>query len=335
MSSLAAGPAGSVSAPGGAGQQAVAYHAGQIVPAAEARVPVTTQALAYGTGVFEGIRAYRHAHTETAHIFRLDDHLRRLFHSAAVLRIHIDETPAELAGVIRELLRRNAPAWDSYVRPLAYKLALEPGTPFGVKLSGVSSQLSITTLPMGRYVPAAGLRCLVSRHERVSQRSIPWGAKVTGGYVVNALAVQEAHERGCDDAIMLDQHGCVTEASTANIFLVSAAGEVVTPPAGADLLAGLTRDTVITLLREDMGVEVIERPVHATELREVGEVFLTGTGVEVAPVISIDGDRVGSGSAGPVTASVAQLYAEAVRGLHTRSHAWLTPVLDQSRSSEG
>lgn len=328
MSSLATGPVGPVPAAAAPTRTVFAYHAGSIVPVAGACVPVTTHALAYGTGVFEGIRAYRNARTGAAHVFRLHDHLARLYRSAAALSIRLEETPDDIAGVIGELLSRNGPAADSYVRPLAYKLALQPGSRFGVTLSGVSSQLTITTLPMGSYVPAAGLRCLISRHRHVSRQSVPAGVKVTGAYVVNALAVQEAHDQGYDDAIMLDADGRVTEASTANVFLVTKAGEVVTAPASADILPGITRDSVITLLREDMGLDVSQRSISAGELRAASEVFLTGTGVEVVPVVLIDGSRVGAGSPGALTATVSQLYANLVRGLHARSEEWLTPIVD-------
>lgn len=207
-----------------------AFHDGDFVEVASVKLPLNTQALHYGTGVFEGIRAYPQDGGGLA-VFRLREHLERLERSAATLRIALPYSVEQLTEIVLDLLRRNECVGDTYIRPLAYKLALEPGTRFGVKLSGVSSQFSMNTVPMGSYVPAEGMRCKVSTYRRVPSASIPSSAKITGTYANNALAVDEAHAEGCDDALMLGIDGNVTEASTANVFLVDRDGRVATPPA--------------------------------------------------------------------------------------------------------
>lgn len=308
----------------------IAFHDGEFVEAGAVRLGPGTQALNYGTGVFEGIRAYTQT-DGTSSVFRLTEHLERLRRSAAALRIQLPYDVDQLREIVLELLARNESGRDIYIRPLAYKLALEPGTPFGVRLRGVSAQLSIIVVPMGSYVSANGLHCKISSFVRVSAAAIPSHAKITGTYVNNALAVEEAQADGCDEAILLDATGHLTEASTSNIFVVLADGTIASPPATADLLPGITRATVIELLARELGVTIAERPVHATELSGAREVFLTGTGVEVIGVTAIDHRPVGTGGIGAVTARIGEIYTEVVRGLRPAHQTWLTPVPPESR----
>jgi branched-chain amino acid aminotransferase len=323
-----------------------AFHNGEFVEAGTVRLPLSTQALHYGTGVFEGIRAYAqtgtYAQTSTyasqtpgtyphpgapgLAVFRLREHLERLERSAGTLRIQLPFGTDELMAIVLDLLRRNGSDGDTYIRPLAYKLALEPGTPFGVRLSGVSGQFTISTVRMGSYVPREGLRCKVSSVRRVPSASVPSAAKITGTYANNALAVEEAHAAGCDDALMLGIDGNLTEASTSNVFVVGRDGSVATPPETADILPGITRATVIELLEREFGTSVEERPVAAGELTEAEEVFTTGTGVEISPVTSIDHRRVGTGRAGAVTSQLRDVYDEVVHGRRPAYASWLTPV---------
>ncbi|MFF1453612.1 branched-chain amino acid transaminase [Streptomyces sp. NPDC058274] len=303
-----------------------AFHNGEFVEAAAVRLPLSTQALHYGTGVFEGIRAYAQEGPAKLAVFRLREHLERLERSAGTLRIQLPLSTEELTEVVLDLLRRNNSGGDTYIRPLAYKLALEPGTPFGVRLSGVSAQFTVTTVRMGSYVPSEGLRCKVSTVRRVPSVSVPSGAKITGTYANNALAVEEAHAEGCDDALMLGLDGNLTEASTSNVFVVGRDGSVATPPVTADILPGITRATAIELFEREFGTAVEERPVAAAELAEAEEVFTTGTGVEICPVTSIDHRKVGTGRAGAVTSKLRDVYDEVVRGRRPDYASWLTPV---------
>ncbi|MDQ0794222.1 branched-chain amino acid transaminase [Streptomyces sp. B1I3] len=303
-----------------------AYHNGAFVEAGAVRLPLSTQALHYGTGVFEGIRAYAQEGASGPAVFRLREHLERLERSAATLRLQLPCDVDGLTEIVLDLLRRNGSGGDTYIRPLAYKLALEPGTPFGVKLSGVSGQFTVTTVKMGSYVPSEGLRCKVSTVRRVPSVSIPSAAKVTGTYVNNALAVEEAHADGCDDALMLGLDGNLTEASTSNVFVVGRDGSVATPPVTADILPGITRASAIELLAREFGITVEERPVAVEELAQAQEVFTTGTGVEICAVTSIDHREVGTGRAGAVTSRLRDVYDEVVRGRRPAYASWLTPV---------
>ena len=322
-STVAVNP-GAVS-PGTAVTTRYAFHDGEFVDVASISLPLNTQALHYGTGVFEGIRAYAQEDGRLA-VFRLREHLERLERSARTLRIHLPYSVEQLTDIVLDLLRRNECAGDTYIRPLAYKLALEPGTRFGVKLSGVSSQFSMNTVPMGSYVPAEGLRCKVSSYRRVPAVSVPSSAKITGVYANNALAVEEAHAAGCDDALMLGIDGNLTEASTANVFVVDRDGRVATPPAAADLLPGITRATVIELFERELGTVVEQRPITPEQLAAADEVFLTGTGVEICPVIELDHRPVGSGRIGTVTERIRQTYDDVVHGRRPAYSAWNTFV---------
>ncbi|MGW5347526.1 branched-chain amino acid transaminase [Streptomyces sp. NPDC004050] len=301
-----------------------AFHDGAFVPAAEVRLGPGLQALQYGTGVFEGIRAYA-AGPDTSHLYRARDHFSRMISSAGLLRMAVGPSADELVEITAELLRRNGHTGDAYVRPLAYKTALEPGVPFGVRLQGVSSSLTVVSLPMGSYVPKEGISCGVSSWRRIPDSSLPARAKITGAYANNALATDEATQAGYDDAVFLNQAGHVAEASTANVFLVRA-GRVATPSHASDILEGITRDSVISLLRRDEGVEVEQRTVLRSELGTADEIFLTGTGCEIVPVTSMDGRPVGSGAPGPVTRRVMDAYERAVRARDPRTADWLTPV---------
>ncbi|TXJ86565.1 branched-chain amino acid transaminase [Streptomyces lavendulae] len=301
------------------------FHDGDFVPAADVRFGPSLQALQYGTGVFEGIRAYATGSGDS-HLYRAHDHFTRMIGSARLLRIAIDHDADQLVEISAELLRRNGHTGDAYLRPLAYKTALQPGVPFGVRLQGVSSTLTIVSLPMGRYTSRDGISCGISSWRRIPDSSLPARAKITGAYANNALATDEATAAGYDDAIFLNQAGHVAEASTANLFLVRA-GQVVTPAQDSDILEGITRDSVISLLRRRAGVEVERRTVLRSELYTADEIFLTGTGCEIVPVTALDGRPVGSGVPGPLTRTVMDAYDRSVRGRDPHDdHGWLTPV---------
>jgi len=305
------------------GLGAWAYDRGRFVASTEPRLPLGTQGLHYGTGVFDGIRAYR---SDTGlNLFRAHDHFDRMLRACRLLRIAAPGDADDLIGITVELLRRNGHDQDTYVRPLAYKLSLLPGAPPGVSLAAVSDAVSITTHAFPADGPNRGARCAISSWRRPPRDALPVPAKITGGYVTSALACDEARAAGLDDAILLDRTGNVAEASTANVFAVIGA-RVLTPPAGGDLLAGVTRDTVLTLGRE-AGLDVEERPLSPAELITADEVFLTSTGRGVVPVLAVSGRDIGSGRAGPVTTRVAALYDAATRAATGTHPDWLTPVV--------
>jgi branched-chain amino acid aminotransferase len=301
----------------------VAYHRGEFTDARTAQLPLTTQGLHYGTGVFEGIRAHLLDSGDLA-VFRLGDHLDRMLAGARLLRIDTGVTRERLTDVVVELIRRNGFVADLYLRPLAYKLGLQPGTRPGVGLTGVSDALSIVVSKLGDYQPSQGIRCLISSWRRPARAAIPVRAKITGGYVNNALALDEARSAGFDDAILLDEHGFVAEATTANVFVVRD-GRLVTPPATGDRLSGITRDTVLTLAA-DLGVERVEAELDSTDLLQADEAFITGTGCGVSPVIEIAGRPVGEGRPGPVGTVLRETYDQTIRGRRPDTRGWLTTV---------
>jgi branched-chain amino acid aminotransferase len=290
------------------------YHGGEFVKMGDIRLSPATNALNYGTGVFEGIRAYWSEGRGTLQVLKLREHYERFEKSCRMLRIDLPHTVEELCEITLEILRRNAPREDTYIRPLAYKAAES----VGVKLA-LEEGLSIFTVPMGNYVELTGLRCCVSSWRRTPDTAIPARGKLTGSYINTALAVDEAQRAGYDDAIFLTQDGHVSEASAANIFLVP-------PPVTADILEGITRDAVMELAERELGMSVMLRDVDRTELYAADEVFLTGTGYQIAPVVEIDGREVGTGEMGPVAARLQELYFKAARGDNPAYDHWTVAV---------
>ncbi|HEY6795194.1 MAG TPA: branched-chain amino acid transaminase [Kineosporiaceae bacterium] len=300
-------------------------HNGKLAPASTASLPLTTQALHYGTGVFEGIRAYPNSVGDSLLLFRAHDHYQRLHRSARLLLLDLDLDVPALVQLTSELLRRIGRREATYVRPILHKLALLPGQRPGVGLRGISTSLSIVTFPLGDYAPSEGLRCCISSWTRPPQSVIPVQAKVTGAYVNSALAREEAAAGGYDDAIQLTIQGEVAEATTSNVFTVHD-GLVRTPPLTADILPGITRDTILTLARNVLEYPVAEASLGRTDLLNADEIFLTGTGLGVVPVTEIQGRRVGTGRPGPVGMRLRELYREAVTGRLHEAQAWITTV---------
>ncbi len=284
------------------------YHGGELQKLGDVRLSPATHALNYGTGVFEGIRAYWSEERGTLQVLKLREHYERFEKSCRLLRLDMPHTVDELCDITLEILRRNAPREDTYIRPLAYKAAES----VGVNLKG-RSELSIFTVPMGNYVELTGLKVCVSSWRRTSDNAIPARAKCTGSYVNTALAVDGAQRAGYDDAIFLTQDGQVSEASAANIFLVRK-GQLITPPVTADILEGITREAVMELAEKELGIPVVERDVGRTELYAADEVFLSGTGFQIAPVTEVDDRPIGTGSIGPVAERLQELYFKAARG---------------------
>jgi branched-chain amino acid aminotransferase len=296
------------------------YHGGEYVRLGDVRLSPATHALNYGTGVFEGIRAYWNEERGTLQVLKMREHYERFERSCRMLRVDLPHSVDELCDITLEILRRNAPREDTYIRPLAYKAAES----VGVNLRG-ESQLSIFTVPMGNYVELTGLKVCVSSWRRTPDTAIPARGKLTGSYINTALAVDEAQRSGYDDAIFLTQDGHVSEASAANIFLLRK-GQLVTPPPTADILEGITRDAVMELVERELEIPVVERDVDRTELYAADEVFLSGTGFQIAPVVEVDGRPVGTGEIGPVAGRLQELYFKAARGEWEEYADWTVAV---------
>lgn len=300
----------------------VVYFDGALMPLSEATVNVATHALHYGTGCFEGIRAYWSESDEELYVLKLDEHVERFFRSCAVLRITPPFTRGELRDIVLEVVRQNGYRSDVYIRPLAFKATQT----IKLTLSGLDDSFAVFAFPFGHYAHReGGLRVCLSPWVRIDDNAIPTRAKVTGGYVNAALASDDASEAGFDEALMVNANGMLSEASSANVFLVRG-GRLVTPALSEHILEGITREAVITLARQELGLHVEERAVGRGEVYLADEVFLTGTGIQIEPVASVDGRAVGRGAPGPITLQLQALYAGAVRNSLPRYAEWCTPV---------
>ena len=294
---------------------------GEITHYADAKVGLLTHGLNYGTGVFEGIRAYWNEERRQLYALRMAEHFERFHDNARVLQMKVPYSVEELCTVSNELLRRNEFREDAYIRPLCFKSA----EIIGVRLHDVPESVAIVTTAMGAYVATEGIRCLVSSWRRIDDTMAPVRSKCTGLYINSALAKSEALEAGFDEAIMLSGDGHVSEGSAENLFIVRR-GTIYTPPPSDNILEGITRASVMHLAREELGLDVVERSIDRTELYVSDEVFLVGTGAQVAPIIEIDRRRIGDGEPGPITLRVQETYLEAVTGRNPKYDEWLTPV---------
>jgi branched-chain amino acid aminotransferase len=300
----------------------VFFRDGEFLPADQGFVSVRAHGFAYGTGCFEGIRGYWNEQDQQVYLFRLREHYERLHRSCKILQASLPYTVDELIEISRELVRRNGQRHDVYLRPVVYKSDIT----LGVRLHDIQDSFLLTSEPVGNYVDITGLRCLVSSWRRIDDNAIPARAKICGSYVNSAFAKSEALQNGFDEAIMLTNEGKVSEGSAANIFLL-VNGEFVTPAPTENILLGLTRDTVIQLGRREFNRITRERKVDRTELYTADEIFLCGTGVQIAPVISVDHRPIGTGQVGPIAQQLQDLYFDIVRGKRPEYRdEWCTPV---------
>jgi branched-chain amino acid aminotransferase len=289
---------------------------------ADVRIGLATHALHYGTGCFEGIRAYWSEESEHLLVFRMPEHYERLRQSARILLMELPLSTAALCSLTTEVLRRTGDRQDVYIRPLVYKSSER----LGVRLHDLEDGFLVCTVPSApRVAGERGIRCMVSSWRRIDDTAAPPRTKCTGIYVTSALAKTEAVQNGFDEAILLTQDGHVCEGSTSNVFLVRQ-GVLVTPPVTDNILEGITRATIRRLAADELGVAVEERPVDRSELYVADEVFLSGTGAEVVPVLEVDRRPVGSGGAGPLTLRLRSVYLDICRGRHPAYAGWLTAV---------
>lgn len=294
---------------------------GEVVDWDDATVHVLVHGLHYGTGAFEGIRAYE-ANNGTA-VFRLTEHMERLARSCKALGIPVDWTVEELVTASTELMVLNG-LTSGYIRPLVFY-----GTgSMGLNPAGASVHTVIATWEWGAYLGedglANGIRVKVSSWRRIGQDALMPNAKLTGGYVNSVLAKQEALRAGYDEALMLNAEGFVAEGSGENLFVVRN-GVVRTPPITAGVLEGITRESVMTLLRDD-GYEVIETDIARTDLYYADELFFTGTAAEVTPIREVDDRAVGDGRPGSVTKRAQEMFMDTVTGQNERHADWLEYV---------
>jgi branched-chain amino acid aminotransferase len=297
-----------------------AFFEDDFVPLEEAKIGIATHALNYGTGCFGGIRAYWNEEQEQLYVFRLKKHFHRFLDSCKLLNILLPYTIDDLSGIVLELLRRENYRQDCYVRPLAYK-ATEDITP---RLYDLDDAFSCFTRPQGNYIKLE-VRAGVSSWRRVDDNSIPARGKITGAYINSAFARTEAHWNGFDEAIVLNQDGHVSEGSAENVFIVRN-DHLITPSVEDNILEGITRATIMELVREEFGMHVHERTIDRSELYLAEEAFFTGTGAQVAAIVEVDHRPLSGGKTGPWTKRIQELYFHTVRGQNPKFIHWLTPV---------
>ena len=306
---------------GAATDTAIAFFNGEFIPLRDAKVSVLTHALNYGTGVFEGVRAYWNAEREQLFALHLVEHYRRLHRSCKIMRLDVPYSPERLVEITLELLRRNDFREDAYVRPLAFK----SDEVIGVRLHDLHTAFTMIAVPFGTYIDIdGGISCGVSSWRRVDDNAIPARAKITGSYVNAALAKTEAQEAGYDEAIVLTNDGHVSEGSAENLFIVRG-GTLITPPVSDNILEGIVRQSVMRIAT-DLEIPVDVRAIARTELYIADELFLCGTGAQLSPVTSVDHRPVGDGKVGSITARLAAVYFAAVHGNDDRYTEWVTPV---------
>ena len=300
----------------------LAYFRGKVMPYSEVRLGLLTHALNYGTAVFGGLRAFWNEEEKELFVFRPLDHFRRFLDSARLLRMELASTPAELWLGLRDLLRQQGTRTDCYIRSLAFY----GDETLGVRLHGLTPEVSIVAMPFGHFVQNdENAHACISSWQRISDNVLPARGKIAGGYVNSALAKSDAQLAGFDEALVLNDDGHVCEGSVENLFVVRG-GVVVTPSVTQDILEGITRRTVIQLLREELGATVVERPIDRTEVYLSDEVFLTGTGVQIVAVTRVDNRPIGSGRMGETTKRLKPLMADVVRGRIAKHREWCAPV---------
>lgn len=301
-----------------------AFFEGKIVPFSEAKISVMTHTFNYGTGAFGGMRAYWNEDRAQLYLFRPLDHFKRLLNSAKMLLMNLPYTPADLTRILIDLLRAEGYREDVYIRPIVYKC----DELIGVRLHNLHDQFTAFAVPFGRYIEKEeGAHVCFSSWRRIDDNTIPARGKIIGAYVNSAFIKTEAQLNGFDEALVLNEDGHVAEGSAANVFMVRD-GVAITPPITENILEGITRRVIITLLRDEMGVKVQERQIDKTEFYLADEAFLCGTGSQIVAITRVDHRPVGDGKLGPIVRAVREAYFNLVRGRLPGYDDWLTPVYE-------
>jgi branched-chain amino acid aminotransferase len=303
------------------------WHNGELVAWEDAKVHVLTHGLHYGTGVFEGIRAYDTVRGTA--IFRHHDHLERLFKSAELYYMPIPYTLEELRSATHELIGAND-LRECYIRPIAFRGYGQ----MGLYPLDAPVDVSIAVWPWGAYLGEEGkrdgVRAKIASWRRISHDALIPHAKACGQYLNSVLAKIEASKAGYQEAILLDDHGFVCEGSGENIYVVRE-GQLITPPHTAGILDGISRRSINQIAR-DLGYELVERDIARAELYLAEEVFLTGTAAELVPVREVDDHAIGAGRPGPVTTEIQRLFDDALHGRDSRYLDWLDVVKVPSKA---
>ena len=282
-----------------------------------------THALHYGTAVFEGIRGNWNEDEGKLFVFRMREHYDRLLQGCRMMLMDIPYSAEDLCDITVDLLRSCGYREDLYIRPLAYK---SQELIANLKLQELASDFTLMAVPFGNYIDAEGaIHCTTSSWRRIDDTIIPPRVKISGHYVNSILAKTEATLAGFDEAIMLTPGGDVSEGSGENLFLITN-DAIFTPPVADNNLTGITRDSAMTLAKEELGIEVVERNIRRSELYLADEVFLTGTAAHITPVGSLDNRPIGDGEVGPITQKIRDVYVDLIRGGNPKYRHWCTEI---------
>lgn len=300
--------------------QSYVFYQGQILKESDVHINIRSRAFNYGLGCFEGIRGFWSEKKGQMYLFRVQDHYRRLQKSGKTLNINVPLVDELTNGTIK-LIKANEFKTTIYIRPIAFNASnnIRP------ELNGKDNCILIYCLPLGEFISKDELRTTVSSWTRVGNNMIPPRAKPTAAYLNSALASLEAQQNGYDEAIFLTHNGNVAEGPGENIFIVREQ-VLITPPPSDDILEGITRATVMTLAKNELGLTVIERSIPRTELYSAEEVFFTGTAIGIKPVVEVDKRTIGTGHLGPVCKILQRLYSEIVMGNNPKYKHFVTPV---------
>jgi branched-chain amino acid aminotransferase len=303
---------------------------GQFVAWADAKIHVLSEAITRGISVFEGIRAYWGPETEELYVFRFAEHMRRLEQSMKVLRLSLPYDVATITDATIELIRRCGHREDTYIRPCVY---VGEGEAHSADPSAVFMGSFVTTVarPAGKILET-GIKVGVSSWRRNDDQAMPPRVKASANYLNSRLAQTQAKADGYDSAILLTEGGKVSETPGACVMLLRD-GEVVTPDVSSNILESVTRKTLCELIRNEIGLQVVERTVDRSELYLADEIWMCGTGQEVVPITAVDRMDVGNGQPGALTRKVQKLYFDVARGRVARYSSWLHPVYASKREN--
>lgn len=290
-------------------QKSYVFYQGKIVEESEVNISIRCKAFNYGLGCFEGIRAYWDEEKQQLYGFRMKEHYQRLLNSAKTFNMKVDYTVEQLCQWTVELLQKNNMRTTTYIRPVVYKGSnqLYP------TLQDDDDRILIYLTPMGSFAGKEAFKTCISSWRRISDNMLPPRTKATGGYLNSALASMEALQNGYDEAIILTDKGYVCEGPGENIFMVKE-GKLITPPVYDDILEGITRNTVMRLAKEELGIEVVERSISRTELYNADELFFSGTAMEVTAISHVDQRIIGDGNPGELSKEIKKLFFNITTG---------------------
>ena len=298
------------------------FFEGKIVPFEEAKVSVATHAFNYGTAVFGGIRGYWNDEKKKLYIFRPYDHYRRLLNSGRMMNMQIPFDEESLIQLTLDLVRTEGWETDIYIRPLIYKADLG----IGVRLHDLRDELTVFSMPFQQYVKNdTNAHVTISSWRRLDDNMIPARGKISGAYANSALIKTDAQRAGFDEALVLNQNGHISEGSAMNVFMVRD-GAVFTPPVTDNILEGITRRTATELVRNELDLEVMERPIDRTELYVCDELFMTGSAAEIVAITKVDYRPIGAGVMGPVTSKLREIFNGVIRAKNPKYAHWNVEV---------